>query len=97
MCLQGVQRDANHILGWPDLEGVLTHDDTTTEDGVATRVLYDGRDKWDDLSGMVVDFAESIVHGRPPVTPLEHALVVQRITDAIYESARTGQAVEPEK
>jgi predicted dehydrogenase len=41
----------------------------------------------------VCDFAEAVRQGRPPRTTLEQALVVQQITDAIYESARSGQAV----
>ena len=40
------------------------------------------------------DFALAIREGRQPGTPLEQALIVQKITDAIYASAATGTAVE---
>ncbi len=44
-------------------------------------------------AGPIVDFAESIDTGRKPATTLEEALIVQRMTDAIYESAETGRCV----
>lgn len=40
------------------------------------------------------DFAAAIREGRRPRTGLEEALLVQQITDAIYESSATGRAVE---
>ena len=40
------------------------------------------------------DFAAAIRENRQPSTSLEKALVVQKITDAIYTSADTGNAVE---
>jgi len=46
------------------------------------------------MSLQLDDFAHAIREGRRPHTELEHSLVVQRITDAIYASARSGQAVE---
>ena len=39
------------------------------------------------------DFARCIREGGAPRTSLERALVMQKITDAIYTSARSGKAV----
>jgi len=39
------------------------------------------------------DFATAIREHRPPKTGLEQALIVQKITDAIYASAESGDAV----
>ncbi len=73
---------------------VLVHDDTTTDDGVVSRTLWEGEE---DLSvvhnGPVTDFALAIREGRRPMTGLEEALLVQKITDGIYASAATGSAV----
>ena len=41
----------------------------------------------------VRDFAAAIRKGRPPQTDLRKALVMQKIFDAVYRSARTGRAV----
>lgn len=41
-------------------------------------------------AGPVTDFARSIQTGHPPLTPLERALTIARITDAIYASAADG-------
>ena len=74
---------------------VITHDDTTTEDGVVSHVVWQGDDTWAQIQGgVLIDFAEAIVEGREPQTSLEKSLVIQKMTDAIYESARTGRAVE---
>jgi len=74
---------------------VLTHDDTTTEDGVVSKEIWRGDETWAEMQGFpLMDFAEAIVQGRAPQTTLESSLVVQRITDAIYKSAETGGAVE---
>ena len=73
----------------------LLLDDTTTEAGVASRILWKGDEDGSKTStGPVTDFAAAIREGRPPMTSLEHALVVQEITDAIYASAQRGAAVE---
>lgn len=72
----------------------LIHDDTTAAEGVVSRVLHRSDDDWNIIhEGPVRDFADAIVGHRPPMTSLEQALVIQRITDAIYASATSGQAV----
>ncbi len=40
-----------------------------------------------------VDFVAAIRGGREPMTSLERALVVQKISDAIYASAEAGDTV----
>jgi len=37
--------------------------------------------------------ASAILNGHPPATTLENALTIQRITDAIYESAAKNQMI----
>jgi predicted dehydrogenase len=44
--------------------------------------------------GPVQDFCAAIRAGKQPRTGLEQALIVQRISDAIYRSAQSGQATE---
>ncbi len=74
---------------------VITFDDTSTEQGVLSRTIWESGDKGEKTTQqMVVDFAEAIVEGREPQTTLEKSLLIQKITDAIYESADTGRAAE---
>jgi predicted dehydrogenase len=73
----------------------VLHDDTSTEAGVVSKILWEGEETWDTThEGPIQDFAEAIRDGREPKTSLEKALVVQKITDAIYGSAAMGKAVE---
>jgi UDP-N-acetyl-2-amino-2-deoxyglucuronate dehydrogenase len=73
----------------------IIHDDTTTEKGVISRVLWEGNEDSAMVhAGPVTDFAQAIREKRQPKTSLENALVVQQITDAIYKSAKTGSVVE---
>lgn len=46
-------------------------------------------------AGPVTDFARSIRTGNPPMTPLDRALVIARITDAIYASAAASGRQQP--
>ena len=73
----------------------IVHDDTSTEKGVFSSVLWEGDEDFVAVSaGVIGDFAAAIREGRPPRTTLEQALVVQEITDAIYASAEQGRPVE---
>ncbi|NOZ27660.1 MAG: Gfo/Idh/MocA family oxidoreductase [Chloroflexi bacterium] len=75
----------------------VVHDDTTTEDGVVSRTIWEGDEDYAMThAGPVQDFAAAIREGRQPETSLERALIVQKITDAIYASAERGVAVEIE-
>lgn len=73
----------------------VIHNRTTTEGGVESTSLSEA----DETTGRhhstpLSDFAAAIRENRQPSTGLEKALVVQKITDAIYASAETGKAVE---
>jgi predicted dehydrogenase len=82
--------------------GMLSHADrriwldTASEaKGVTSQVLWEGVDSGVSNNQMVIeDFATAVREGRPPATGLEQALVMMQITDAIYESGRSGRAVE---
>jgi len=43
--------------------------------------------------GVLEDFVYAVREHKQPKTNLEQALVMQKITDAIYASARLGQAI----
>ncbi len=73
----------------------VIHNRTTTEGGVASTSLSETEDTTETQhSTPLSDFASAIRENRQPSTSLEKALVVQKITDAIYASAETGEAVE---
>ncbi|MEX0653231.1 MAG: Gfo/Idh/MocA family oxidoreductase [Phycisphaeraceae bacterium] len=78
----------------PGKENQLWLDESDEEKGVVSKLLWEGEETWPTVhNGPLGDLAEAIVHGRPPRTGLEQAMVIQRITDAIYASSDTGQAV----
>ena len=71
------------------------HDHTDGEYGVMTRAFWDGEDPNEPTSsGPLHDFVSAIAQGHAPKTSLEQAMVIQKITDAIYASAATGKSVE---
>lgn len=73
----------------------VLYDDTSAEEGVFSRTLWEGSYDWQGLHPFPVqDFARAILEGRQPATSLERALVIQQITDAIYASAESGKAVD---
>ena len=72
-----------------------TYNRTTTEGGVESVSLSEaGETPEVQHSTPLSDFAAAIRENRQPATSLEKAIVVQKITDAIYASAETGDAVE---
>lgn len=69
--------------------------DEATPEGVVSRTLWQG----DEAPGaehvaVLEDFAQAVRTGNTPQTTLEHALLVQQITDAIYTSAAQGVAAK---
>jgi len=63
--------------------------------GVQTAPLVETADAWGDIHGGIIkDFANAILTGGQPLTPLSAAVTMQRMTDAIYRSAEAGHAVE---
>ncbi|MFW6156408.1 MAG: Gfo/Idh/MocA family protein [Armatimonadota bacterium] len=76
-------------------ERELVYDDgSNPEDGVVRKSLWKGDDREGGGTPWVIDdFCRAIREDRAPMTSLEQSLVLAQITDAIYESARTGDAV----
>jgi len=82
--------------------GMLNTDDRklvlnvgTTDKGVTETVIWEGKDTQPGGNRLVIeDFALAIREHRPPATGMKQALTMMQITDAIYQSARTGRAVE---
>lgn len=71
----------------------LIHLKGDSESGVVSKVLLEGPDGVDINSAVVQDFGSAVLEKRPPKTSLQQALMIVRITDAIYESAETGGSV----
>ena len=73
----------------------IIHNQTNTQGGVkATSVSDMAADITSRHDTPLSNFAAAIRENREPMTTLEQALVVQKITDAIYASAETRKAVE---
>jgi predicted dehydrogenase len=69
----------------------LRLDTTDAEAGVRSQTLWSGdEDGADHNRGVLEDFAHAVRAGGQPSTSLERAFVMQAVTDAIYESARSG-------
>ncbi len=74
---------------------IIHHSIASPETGIVSKILWEGlEDKTEVHRNSVLDFARAIRNGSPPKTGLEQSLVIQKITDAIYASAKTGQSVE---
>jgi predicted dehydrogenase len=66
-----------------------------SEGPVEKEVIWSGEDKPGSMSFFVTeDFARAVKTGGKPSTGLEESMVVQKITDAIYESAENRTAVK---
>lgn len=73
----------------------ILHFEASRAEGTVSRTLWAGSDSYRDIHrALLEDFATAIRTGRPPKTTLTQALLVQQITDALYRSAETGEAVE---
>ncbi|MCC6445638.1 MAG: Gfo/Idh/MocA family oxidoreductase [Armatimonadetes bacterium] len=73
----------------------IVYDTSSPADGVISRTIWEGaEDGGPILAGPVQDFAAAIREGSQPQTTLENALIIQKITDAVYASAERGSAVE---
>jgi len=78
-----------------DAQKQIVYDYTTPEDGVVSKTIWEGEEDHGALrAGLMEDFAAAIRGEGEAKTPLERALVIQKITDAIYASAEQGKAVE---
>jgi predicted dehydrogenase len=66
-----------------------------TDRGVTEEIIWEGKDTQPGGNRLVIeDFAMAIREDRPPATGMEQAKIMMQITDAIYESARSGRAVD---
>lgn len=73
----------------------VVYNSTTVEEGVAATPIGETNDVPEVAhSTPLSDFAAAIRENRQPSTNLERALVVQQVTDAIYASAESGEAVK---
>ena len=78
----------------PAEDGRMTHFSADATTGTASTTLCAADEDHAKVhAGPINDLAAAIRDGRPPQTSLERALVIQRITDAIYASADRGVAV----
>lgn len=72
----------------------IIYEAATPQEGHSSRVLWEGdEDASVVMTGPLTDLAEAILEGREPMTSLEKALIIQRLSDAIYRSAEAGTAV----
>ena len=78
----------------PSGEGPVVALDTARADtGLETEVILEDPGESLEHTKPVGDFAAAIREGRPPQTDLRKALIIQKIVDAAYRSARNGRAV----
>ena len=75
-------------------DAAVIHDHWSATQGVISETLWRSQGEPPFESDPLTDFVAAILEKRPPLTGLEQALVIQTILDGIYESARTGRAVE---
>lgn len=68
-------------------------DQADPQEGVVTQTLPTMNETINGMAAQYIDFTESIHQRRPPAGNLEQCLIIQRIFDAVYASARCGQSV----
>jgi len=82
---------------WSTEEKAVVYACGAPDEGVTVKTIWQGRDLRERIGPCLLeDFATAIREDRQPRTSLEQALVVQRITDAIYRSAQNGEAARIE-
>lgn len=72
----------------------VRYDRADGEQGVVSETLWQGDDRTNGTAAQYVDFAEAVRDGHTPRGNLEQCLLMQRIFDGIYASARAGRSVE---
>ncbi|GAH60883.1 unnamed protein product, partial [marine sediment metagenome] len=73
----------------------ILYDYVTTDKCVESRIIWEGDEDSTILQeAPLSDFAAAILDGRQPKTTLEQSLIIQKITDAVYESSKHGCAVD---
>jgi predicted dehydrogenase len=62
--------------------------------GTRSEVIWEGDEDWETQHrGPLADFVEAIQQRCEPATTLEHALLIQSLTDAVYASASADESV----
>lgn len=80
-------------MTWPS-EKVIIASTLNAETGVMEEVVWEGTEDSSWIHrGPMFDFANAILEGKAPATGLSEALKLQRIMDALYDSARLGAPV----
>jgi predicted dehydrogenase len=93
-------RGALHLQMTPGNDKRIMYDDgstyhAATQQSVNRQVLWCGDEDYDAVHrGVLEDFAMAVRERRPPMTSLEQALIIQALTDAIYDSAAKATVVE---
>lgn len=81
-----------HMTASEPASVVLDHYDPQA--GVVSDTVFgEDQDMGDVHDGPVTDFARAVLTGGSPLTTIDQASLVQRITDAVYESAASGAMV----
>ncbi|MCS7192731.1 MAG: Gfo/Idh/MocA family oxidoreductase [Armatimonadetes bacterium] len=79
----------------PEENKTVNFYEATTEAGVVPKIVWQGEENWNIIhEGVIDDFVKSIIERRQPATGLEQALLVQKLTDAIYESTYKNEPVQ---
>ncbi len=89
--------DAGSLRLWmtPAEKKEIIYFENSRAEGTVRRTLWAGEESYAAVNrALLEDFATAIRTGRAPKTTLTQALLVQRITDALYRSAERGEAVE---
>jgi predicted dehydrogenase len=62
-------------------------------EGIVSEVIWKEGQSGGPEGGVLADFVHAVCENKEPKTNLERALVMQKITDAIYASTKTGEAI----
>jgi predicted dehydrogenase len=80
-----------HQEGKPD---AVVLDKFVPGKGIVSENIWEKPEQDEQYGNIVSDFVEAIINGTEPKTNLERALVMQKITDAVYSSSTTDASVK---
>jgi len=79
---------------FPEIGKKIVFHNSAENQGVWDEVIWEGDEDFDmHRVGIIRDFAEAILEKRQPQTNVERAMILQKLTDAIYRSAEAGLPV----
>jgi len=82
---------------FPENNKKIVFHNSASDKGVWDEVIWQGDEDWPSTRlGIIDDFARAIRDKRQPQTNLARAMVLQKITDAIYQSADERRPIEIE-